>query len=103
MYKCCICNRNYGSSMTLRRHEQNSHGVNAHPATCDECGKVFKHIHSLKTHLYVIHGHRRTSSMQYMNIYKCKNCFMSFRLKQELVNHINSEHLLSFLQYDANS
>lgn len=85
--------------MTLKRHERNSHGVNAQPATCDECGKVFKHRDSLKTHLYVIHGHRKTSSKQIFHPYTCKYCSLTFRLQQELMNHVDNEHATTRFQY----
>ncbi|KOB57948.1 Zinc finger protein [Operophtera brumata] len=45
-YKCSKCPKTYGSKALAEAHKTESHSKK----TCEECGKIYNNLHSLKLH-----------------------------------------------------
>jgi len=56
--ECLMCGKKFGRKDSCARHIAHVHGDSVNPETCScsFCGKIFKNLQSLKTHMRVLHS-----------------------------------------------
>lgn len=53
---CALCNRQFHSEQTLRRHILERHAQNPRRYSCDVCQKTFTRRHYVVTHKKMVHS-----------------------------------------------
>lgn len=81
MLTCEFCSYTTHSKSNMERHRDLHLGTNR-DYICEQCGKEFPSIGSLKDHISYIHVQER--------IYKCEQCPKAFKRKSELVRHFQT-------------
>lgn len=81
-FMCTICGSTYRSQFDLNRHDKVQHKGETF-VTCKTCKKPFASRRNLKRHLLIHRGELP---------YACKECGVSYRQSQALLNHMNENH-----------
>ena len=85
--ECKVCQKMCSSSQVLWRHMKNIH--KGSECSCDECGKVFPYIDSLKRHKKLVH---EPSDPNKREEHICDLCGKVFGQKKNLKLHIDCYH-----------
>ncbi|XP_065218195.1 uncharacterized protein LOC135844040 [Planococcus citri] len=96
-FKCCCCPQLCANRTSLRRHEQNKHGVHSEPdgkivkwekpsLICAECGNTFTRKDRIARHIVEQHGFDG-------EYFKCQHCSRKFKRKNDIRKHMITKHL----------
>jgi len=82
-FKCDVegCGKSYSSLRGLSYHKEAHKGVYYE---CEECGKRFGQMSSMKTHYKMVHEEEKN--------YKCAKCGLQFTQNSDLTRHIKTVH-----------
>eukprot|EP00090_Calanus_glacialis_P018421 TRINITY_DN28588_c0_g1_i1.p1 TRINITY_DN28588_c0_g1~~TRINITY_DN28588_c0_g1_i1.p1 ORF type:complete len:790 (-),score=246.00 TRINITY_DN28588_c0_g1_i1:206-2329(-) len=78
-FRCQLCTCNFLQLTTLERHARIQHHGLEYSYSCPECGKTFKHLASIQSHL------RIHSSVK---LFQCGSCSRTFNWEASLRTHI---------------
>ncbi|KAF4514217.1 UNVERIFIED_CONTAM: hypothetical protein B566_EDAN019462, partial [Ephemera danica] len=106
-YNCKDCSKTYNSNSHLREHIRNVHMKRKNPLVCTVCQKEYNSANSLRgpTDLVVIvrsaaavanlssWHYPRTVGSSYLKPFQCHLCIKSFRLKRNLIEHVQNVHM----------
>jgi len=82
--QCPLCSKPLTSRRNLRSHMAYLHNAEGSPHVCQECGKAFPTLQSLRKH----HDSRHVGLKQF----KCDQCPKEYGTKQMLKDHLDSKH-----------
>ncbi|XP_065226136.1 zinc finger protein 678-like [Planococcus citri] len=87
-FVCKVCNRNYSTRHSLKRHLNSHEGLK--PFKCAECDRSFARKHDMKQHIIVVH----INDLRFLDTrYYCAHCKYRCQSKESLVYHIKRNHV----------
>jgi len=87
--QCVDCGKQFASNRSLKQHMANEHldqkPENQEVFTCPVCGKLFKYVNNMKTHM-------KTHSESHVKV-QCNECGKHYKTERILKDHIRIIHM----------
>ncbi|XP_034117293.2 zinc finger protein 726 [Drosophila albomicans] len=84
-YKCDLCDATFQRRRDMSEHQYSLHTFDKLPHSCEHC--IYKTVDK-----YMMQHHLRTQCLNEQKKFKCSRCGFKFMWKENLDQHMNSQH-----------